>query len=407
MQYKLYDINIDLKITLYIILINYNCCFRLLPFIQEMSSSLSSSGSTTSYNIPYDEQTEILRTFPPEIKFSYEKSTHKKVLSDVYVIIPKGRKYFAWFTIRNRKNVCIFLEVGGQNHKITNMFYRHVSFDDSLSYGTIFYGTLFRTNVDIEAGINDNEIFSVENIYFHKGKDVDHYCFGDKLKLIKTIFENSLRYNTTFFKKSVVFGLPIITTAFMDAYDNIKKLPYSVYSIQYRYLARGGGDANAYLERSNVIEYYHYVRDGGDNKQLSPASPALSVSPVHKPENIGVVEPTLSPALAPTNNRVNMRDHLPMHNSEISKIFYVKPDIQNDIYYLYKINTVNCSIISDETAHIPDYKTSVMMNKLFRNIKENDNLDLLEESEDEEEFENIKEDKYVDLNKFVLMKCVY
>jgi len=366
----------------------------------------SSSRSSTPYNIPYDEQTEILRSFPTEIKFSYERSTHKKVLSDLYVIIPKGRKYFAWFTNRNRKNVCIFLEVGGQNHKITNMFYRHVSFDDSLSYGTIFYGTLFRTNVDIESGINDNEIFSVENIYFHKGKDVDHYSFGDKLKLIKTIFDTNLRYNTTFFKKSVVFGLPIITTSFMDAYNNIKNLPYSVYSIMYRYLSRGDGGANAaQLERSNVIEYYHYIRDGvsngGDNK---PASP------VHRGQNIpAMVEPvpTSTPIPVPTNNRVNMRDHLPMNNSEISKIFYVKPDIQNDIYYLYKINTVNCSIISDETAHIPDYKTSVLMNKLFRNIKENINLDSLEESDDEEEFENIQIDKFVDLNKTFKMRCIF
>jgi hypothetical protein len=371
-----------------------------------MSSSLSSLGSTTSYNIPYDEQTEILRTFPPEIKFSYEKSTHKKVLSDVYVVIPKGRKYFAWFTNRNRKNVCIFLEVGGYNHKITNMFYRHVPFDDSLSYGTIFYGTLFRTNADIEAGINDNEIFSVENIYFHKDKDVDHYCFGDKLKLIKTIFDTNLRYNTIFFKKSIVFGLPIITTAFMDAYDNIKKLPYSVYSIQYRYLARGGGDANAHLERSNVIEYYHYVKnvsgDGGDNKQTSPIR-----QPQSQHQNIVIVEPPPTPTPTLINNRVNMRDHLPTNSNEISKIFYVKPDIQNDIYYLYKINTVNCSIISDETAHIPDYKTSVLMNKLFRNIKENINLDSLEESDDDEEFENIQIDKFVDLNKTFKMRCIF
>jgi hypothetical protein len=102
-----------------------------------------------------------------------------------------------------------------------------------------------------------------------------------------------------------------------------------------------------------------------------------------------------------------MRDHLPMQSNEISKIFYVKPDIQNDIYYLYKINTVNCSIISDETAHIPDYKTSVMMNKLFRNIKENINLDSLEESDDEEEFENIQIDKFVDLNKIFKMRCIF
>jgi len=373
-------------------------------------SSSSSSSSSSQYTIPYDEQTEILRSFPPEIKFSYERSTHKKVLSDIYVIIPKGRKYFAWFTNRNRKNVCIFLEVGGQNHKITNMFYRHVSFNDSLSYGTIFYGSLFKTNADIEAGINDNEIFSVENIYFHKGKEVDHYCFGDKLKLIKTIFDTSLRYNTTFFKKSIVFGLPVITTSFMDAYDSIQKLPYAVYSIQYRYLAQGGG-ANANLERSNVVEYYHYIKNrsgdagdgGGSNKQISP---------VRQPQNtIVVVEPVPVPVPTPTptltNNRVNMRDQHSSNGNEISKIFYIKPDIQNDIYYLYKINTVNFSLISNEIAHIPDYKTSVLMNKLFRNIKENINLDSLEESDDEEEFENIQIDKFVDLNKTFKMRCIF
>jgi hypothetical protein len=366
------------------------------------------SSLSSQYTIPYDEQTEILKSFPPEIKFSYERSTHKKVLSDIYVIIPKGRKYFAWFTNRNRKNVCIFLEVGGQNHKITNMFYRHVSFDDSLSYGTIFYGSLFRTNADIEAGINDNEIFSVENIYFHKGKDVDHYGFGDKLKLIKTIFDTSLRYNTTFFKKSVVFGLPVITTSFMDAYDSIQKLPYSVYSIQYRYLAQGGG-ANAELERSNVIEYYHYIKNGsGDgvssNKQISPVRQQQNTVVVVEP----VPVPTPTPTPTPTNNRVIMRDHLSSNsNNEISKVFYVKPDIQNDIYYLYKINTVNFTLISDEIAHIPDYKTSVLMNKLFRNIKENINLDSLEESDDEEEFENIQIDKFVDLNKTFKMRCIF
>jgi hypothetical protein len=373
------------------------------------------SSSSSQYTIPYDEQTEILRSFPPEIKFSYERSTHKKVLSDIYVIIPKGRKYFAWFTSRNRKNVCIFLEVGGHNHKITNMFYRHVSFDDSLSYGTIFYGTLFRTNADIEAGINDNEIFSVENIYFHKGKDVDHYCFGDKLKLIKIIFDTSLRYNTTFFKKGVVFGLPVITTSFMDSYDSIEKLPYSVYSIQYRYLSRGGS-ANAELERSNIIEYYHYIKNGsGSGDGSDGVRSNKQISPDNQPHNTVIVEPMLVsvPVSTSTNNRVNTRDHLPSNSNsnsnsnEISKVFYVKPDIQNDIYYLYKINTVNFTLISDEIAHIPDYKTSVLMNKLFRNIKENINLDSLEESDDEEEFENIQIDKFVDLNKTFKMRCIF
>lgn len=83
--------------------------------------------------------------------------------------------------------------------------------------------------------------------------------------------------------------------------------------------------------------------------------------------------------------------------------FKVKAQIRCDIYSLH---------VADEkkphgVSAITDYKTSVMMNSLFRNIKENQNLDLLEESDDEEEFENISEDKYVDLKKSYIMKCVF
>ena len=47
------------------------------------------------------------------------------------------------------------------------------------------------------------------------------------------------------------------------------------------------------------------------------------------------------------------------------------------------------------------------MNNLFRNIKENANIDYIEESEDEEEFENTAEDKYVDLIKTYNIECVF
>jgi hypothetical protein len=47
------------------------------------------------------------------------------------------------------------------------------------------------------------------------------------------------------------------------------------------------------------------------------------------------------------------------------------------------------------------------MNSLFRIIKENKNLDALEESDDEDEFENINEDKFVFLNKKYNMRCEY
>ena len=47
------------------------------------------------------------------------------------------------------------------------------------------------------------------------------------------------------------------------------------------------------------------------------------------------------------------------------------------------------------------------MNKLFRKIKENNNLDYLLESDQEDEFENIDTFKFIQLNKEYNFECIY
>ena len=81
-------------------------------------------------------------------------------------------------------------------------------------------------------------------------------------------------------------------------------------------------------------------------------------------------------------------------------------DPQLDLYHLYAYggpnDTVYCGL-----AGIQSYKTSVFMNRIFRRIRENDNLDLVEESEDEEDFENIDLNKYVHLDVMVPVECIF
>ena len=359
-----------------------------------------------SYSLSFEEQNEILRSFPSNVKFSYEKGTHKKVLSDVYVIIPRGKKYFVWFTHQNRKNICIFLEIGYQN-KIMNMFYRHVSFDDVLSYGTIFYGTLFKTREGMRQDINDknkwsSEIFSVEDIFYYKGDDISHYTYLNKLNLVKNIFDTKLRYNMAFFNSGVVFGLPVMTTDFTEAYDKAMNLPYYVYSIQYKYFDDKGSS-------QPFTEFYHFNNNNNSvgtirgSESQSQNQNQLSSSRVSSNNTVYVNKYNDRPPSTTTNEHIKQKSV----SSDIYKVFFIKPDLQNDIYYLYQISTTNFDVISKEIAHIPDYKTSVLMNKLFRNIKENSNLDSLEESDEEEEFENIQIDKFVDLNKIIKMRCIF
>jgi len=88
-------------------------------------------------------------------------------------------------------------------------------------------------------------------------------------------------------------------------------------------------------------------------------------------------------------------------------IFNIKPRISADTYDLYCNDNSNNKEYYIGVAGITDYKTSVFMNTLFRNIKENLNLDLLEESDDEEEFQNVAIDKFVNLNKQLKMRCIF
>ena len=87
-------------------------------------------------------------------------------------------------------------------------------------------------------------------------------------------------------------------------------------------------------------------------------------------------------------------------------IFYVKPALQNDIYNLFAYGK-NKDLIFYNIACIPSYQTSIFMNNIFRKIKENKNIDYIEESDDEDEFQNTDIDKYVNLEKHVLIECVF
>ncbi len=274
----------------------------------------------------------------PKLKLSYE-NIHKKVSSDIYVLIPKGKKHLVWFTYYEDKKVCIFIELGhGSQRQIRNMFIVPQNFEKKIVLGTIFYGTLFYSN--------QNRFFSIENIHFYKGKNVEQCNEKTKLSILKTILSNELK-QSVMGKHGIYIGLPIMETSFDKSIQVAKMLPYTIYSIQTRDFTSTSNTYNSILYKN-------------------------------------------------TN----------LHEEDTGVIFAVKADIQNDVYYLYTRNKENL-YEKYNIAAIPNYKTSVMMNNIFRKIKENINLDALEESDDEEEFENIEDDKFVDLNKCVKMACIY
>ena len=94
-------------------------------------------------------QQSIMEKFP-NVELSYEKNLYKKVQhnSDIYLTIPKGRKYFAWLTNYKSSPVCFLLELNKHKNSINSIQIVHSSFNKllTLGSGTIFYGTLFTLN---------------------------------------------------------------------------------------------------------------------------------------------------------------------------------------------------------------------------------------------------------------------
>ena len=105
---------------------------------------------------------QILEDFP-NLELSYEKKLHKKVQSDIYLTIPKGKKYFAWFKLYKNIPMCFFLEINRRNKCIENIIHYQLSFDKILCShkGTILYGTMFF--------VNKKRCFNIENIYYLRG----------------------------------------------------------------------------------------------------------------------------------------------------------------------------------------------------------------------------------------------
>jgi hypothetical protein len=235
----------------------------------------------------------------------------------------------------------------------------------------------------------------VEDIFYFKGNDLGGGGGGgggnwlNKLGVLKNLFDNDIKqvaYNKSF----IVFGLPLMAHDIEDLkrmiHDDIQ---YKIYNIQFRLFDK----ANTAVADSVLLRDIDSVVKKLPTPQLPTPqlpTPQLPTSKHAKPLPM-TSRPVLPPPLP-----------LPLPK-EI--IFKIKADLQNDIYHLYCIE--NNAEIFYNVAYIPDYKTSVMMNKLFRNIKENENLDLLEESDDEEEFQNENIDLFVDMNKSYLMICKF
>lgn len=296
-------------------------------------------------------QTDLLKQRFPPFELSYETIIHKNV-PDEYSLaaaIPSGRKSFLWFSFSGSDNVAYLMDLD-KDKRIVKSSVVPLTYPKKLALGTIVYGVVL------------NNVLIVEDMYYSKGIPLAGLTMGEKLVYIHDFMTQTIT-------GSLSFALPVLwyNTATEPEKLDETTIPYAVHHIQYRSLTTIGPLLNYVIVRKPIVE-----------KEAT-----LRLLPISK--------------IVPDYKKPQYRQNA---------VFRVSADLQFDIYHLYAYGK-NKSYEVYDTAYIPNYGVSVFMNGLFRNIKENANLDWIEQSDDEAEFQDIREDRFVDLEKTLNMECVF
>lgn len=272
----------------------------------------------------------------PLNELSYDKLHHKKV-PNCFLAIPKGKKYYLWFTNMQNEDVCILIEYHNKSQSFVRAEKIQTYFSREMSYGSILYGTIV---------IHKHcKYFVCENVLQHRKNFMANAPYKRVLQAMNDIFTKDIEC------KSITGHELIVTSCLMSTSketlkDLIQNQTYPIYGILNRCLQSTYTFMTPYDNKSSNI----------------------------------------------TNARL--------------LTFRVMADIKHNVYKLYYYEP-NKGIQFYQKTYIPDHATTVMMNNKFRIVKEDTNLDLLEESDDEEEFENIDEDKFVFLDRYCNFKCYF
>ena len=358
--------------------------------------------------LSYNQLSHLMKRLP-DFELYYETISHNKVSDkyDICLAIPVGRKCYAWFTFYENRHVCYLFDINREK-KISKGKIVVTTFNSSLSLGTIVYGTFWSVNDGHCESVNNvdlskcgdrvklatnnlgtqltleskkipddfgKEWFIVEDILHFQGIAMKNENFCERLGFLRQFMEKSMGEMQTKKRQGLIFALSVMWKVDEssdlggdDRPDIQTSIAYPVHHIQYRC----------------SFQIMPYLNSNINRKLVSKTTSTLPQISAYVPVRMDLSKPQY----------------------KLKTIFQVYADVQNDIYHLLACGKNNQPVYYG-ISYIPSYKTSVFMNSIFRNIRENKNLDYIEESDDEEDFQDMRENKYVDLSKKVLMECIF
>jgi len=313
----------------------------------------------------------------PKFELSYETVSHKKVSASesVVVAISIGKKYFLWYTYKqgSSANVCYLIGLDKEK-QICSIEPRNYSTQNDFCLGTIIYGTIY----EVPTTDPPKSFFIAEDIYYYCGIKLTNLCFGDKIGFLREFVEKT---------NEPTIALPMMW--YIEAgkehthvipSDIAAKSGYMPHHIQYREIRRVAPYINVTIPKRGTVH-------------SSTNAPVSSATVAQKMTAAAIVKPIPAFDFSKPTYRY-------------PAVFNITAAPQRNLYHLYAYGGVGVAVYCG-LAGIQTYKTSVFMNNIFRRIRENDDLDLAEESEDETDFENTDINKYVQLDLVVAIECIF
>ena len=357
--------------------------------------------------LTYNQLSHLMKRLP-DFELSYETISHNKVSDkyDICLAIPVGRKCYAWFTFYENKRVCYLFDLNREK-KISRGKLVATTFNSPLSLGTIVYGTFWSLSSDGQeescantigstnkpvgkrpmdeadsdqlsgvqrrkAGDFGENWFIVEDILHFQGISMKNSNFGERFGFLQQFMEKSIPKSMDY----MLFALSVMWKVEEKMWDSPGYIPTNIHS--------------------QIAYPIHHIQYRSSQEIMPYLNANIIRKIMSKPPNI----------MHPVTTYVPVRMDLSKSQYKFKTTFQVYADTQYDIYHLLAYGKNNQPVYYG-ISYIPNYKTSVFMNSIFRNIRENKNLDYIEESEDEDEFQDMRENKYVDLEKKVLLECSF
>ena len=360
----------------------------------------------------------LLQRFP-EFELSYEVHPHKTVFKHnanpsnnrrdekregdkVRVAMPYGRRFYLWFTVDptgEGLNAVYKLPFVSRQERPKECYRADIMSETKSEEPLhLYFGTVV-TAFCVQPGRNSKYVMT--DVHWFRGVCVSGLSQRDKWACaaadICPHFPNLMM--------PVISGIPgcVTSPALAPAYNvhHVQERPWFVKGPFVRCDQRSLQITSTPVGKSPETS----LQNGAATVADKPADKLIEVSQKPLPKGSAMSEHKSEHKSQHKSKQESQ--HKSQHKSQQTsvKTFVIKADPAYDLYKLFARDPAGGALHFVEYACIVDKKTSVWLNSVFRRFAENARLDAAEESDDEEEFEDVRENKYTDLEKEMEVEC--